>query len=125
MGIFDAFRRRLTAPPPAGIEIHGDRFVLHDGAGARCEVRFDDIHEVFAFRRPQGATQFVCLGIQTEFEGEPVVVDEALPGYASLQELLLARFQIDAGDLQMRVMRGAPGPQPTRLWRKRGDTFKR
>ncbi len=127
MGLFDFLRRKKTVDPPrkAGIELLGDGFALHDGKGGRGEVRYDDIHEVFAFKRPQGATRFVCLGIQTEFEGEPVVVDEGMDGYRPLMDVLLARFKIDEVDLQLRVMKGKGGPNPTRLWRKRGDTFKR
>jgi hypothetical protein len=127
MGLFDWLRRKPPeAPRKAGLEPVPGGFVVHDGAGGRAEVRFDDVHEVFAFKRPQGATKYLCLGIQTEFEGEPVVLDEGMDGFRPVFETLASRFQLDETELQLRVMRGlSPGPNPTRLWRKRGDTFKR
>jgi hypothetical protein len=127
VGLFDWIRGRRpeAAPPPAGIELLEDRFVLHDGKGGRGAVLFADVHEIFAFQRPQGATRYLCLGIQVEYEGEPVVVDEGLRGFAEFREELLKRFKIDEGDVINRVARPSPGPNPTRLWRRRGDTFKR
>lgn len=126
MGLLDWFRRKPAPAPKAGLELLPGGFAIHDGKGGRAGVRFDDVHEVFAFKRPQGATKFLCLGIQTEFEGEPVVVDEGMDGFRPLLEVLASRFQLDETDLQHRVMRGpSPGPNPTRLWRKRGDTSKR
>jgi hypothetical protein len=46
-------------------------------------------------------------------------------GFAELRGELLKRFRIDEVDVINRVSRPSPGPNPTRLWRRRGDTFKR
>lgn len=106
--------RRNALPEEVQIDEHGYR-VLHGGMQT-VEVQWNDVREVFIFKKDLIATDLICIGFRIDDDGTHMVLHEEGDYWESLLDWLPKAFPGIRTDWHQDVVLPAFAPCLTWLW---------